>query len=60
MAVPFRRTSKTRKRKRRTHYKLSVPGMVKCPQCGAPKLSHRVCKECGYYKGSEVEGVVND
>jgi large subunit ribosomal protein L32 len=60
MAVPFRRSSKTRKRKRRTHFKLSVPGLVKCPQCGAPKLSHRVCKECGYYKGAEVEGVVNE
>ena len=60
MAVPFRRTSKTRKRKRRTHFKLAVPGLVKCPQCGAPKLSHRVCKEWGYYKGSEVEGVANE
>ncbi|MFD1426599.1 large subunit ribosomal protein L32 [Kroppenstedtia sanguinis] len=57
MAVPKRRTSKTRKLKRRTHIKLSVPGMVKCPQCGEMKLSHRVCKECGYYKGNEV---VND
>ncbi len=28
MAVPFRRTSKTVKRKRRTHFKLYVPGMV--------------------------------
>ena len=36
VAVPFRRTSKTRKRKRRTHFKLSVPGMVRCPQCGSP------------------------
>jgi large subunit ribosomal protein L32 len=54
VAVPFRRTSKTRKRKRRTHFKLSVPGMVRCPQCGEWKLAHRVCKECGYYKGEEV------
>ncbi|QKG84656.1 50S ribosomal protein L32 [Kroppenstedtia pulmonis] len=54
MAVPFRKTSKQRKRKRRTHFKLSVPGMVNCPQCGELKLSHRVCKECGTYKGSEV------
>ncbi|PRX40866.1 LSU ribosomal protein L32P [Planifilum fimeticola] len=54
VAVPFRRTSKTRKRKRRTHFKLSVPGMVRCPQCGEWKLAHRVCKECGHYKGEEV------
>ncbi|MBM7095881.1 MULTISPECIES: 50S ribosomal protein L32 [Alteribacter] len=54
MAVPFRRTSKTRKNKRRTHIKLSVPGMVNCPECGEAKLSHRVCKACGSYKGKDV------
>ena len=40
MAVPTRRTSKTAKRKRRTHFKLSVPGMVACPNCGEMKLAH--------------------
>jgi large subunit ribosomal protein L32 len=54
MAVPQRRTSKTRRDKRRTHFKLEVPGMVKCPQCGELKLSHRVCKVCGTYKGKEI------
>ena len=54
MAVPKRRTSITRKRKRRTQLKLSVPGMVECPNCGEMKLSHRVCKECGSYKGEDV------
>ncbi len=54
MAVPKRRTSKTRKRKRRTHLNLSVPGMVECKSCGEMKLSHRVCKECGSYKGENV------
>lgn len=54
MAVPARRTSKTVKRQRRTHFKLQVPGMVECPNCGEMKLAHRVCKECGTYKGKEV------
>lgn len=54
MAVPQRRTSKTRKRLRRTHFKLEVPGMVKCASCGEYKLGHRVCKACGSYKGEEV------
>lgn len=54
MAVPFRRTSKTKKRMRRTHFKLQVPGMVECPNCGEMKLAHRVCKNCGTYKGEEV------
>lgn len=57
MAVPKRRTSKTVKRKRRTHFKLRVPGMVECSNCGEMKLAHRVCKACGTYKGREV---VND
>ncbi|MCK8827247.1 50S ribosomal protein L32 [Natroniella acetigena] len=55
MAVPKRRTSKTRKRKRRTHWKLNAPNLVECPQCHDFKLSHRVCPECGYYKGKKVK-----
>ncbi|EUJ60385.1 50S ribosomal protein L32 [Listeria fleischmannii] len=54
MAVPFRRTSKTKKRKRRTHFKLQVPGMNECSNCGEMKLSHRVCPECGHYDGKDV------
>ena len=54
MAVPFRRTSKTSKRMRRTHFKLSVSGLVKCPNCGATIKSHNVCPKCGYYNGKDV------
>lgn len=54
MAVPFRRTSKTKKRMRRTHLKKAMPGMTNCPNCGAPLKPHRVCTECGYYKNKEV------
>ena len=54
MAVPFRRTSKTAKRMRRTHFKLSVSGLVKCPNCGAMIKSHNVCPMCGYYNGKQV------
>lgn len=54
MAVPQRRTSKTRRDKRRTHFKLHVPGMVACTQCGELKLAHHVCKVCGTYKGREI------
>ncbi|MGZ4032657.1 MAG: 50S ribosomal protein L32 [Tumebacillaceae bacterium] len=54
MAVPQRRTSKTRKRMRRTHFKITAPGLVECPQCHEMKLAHRVCKACGSYKGRTV------
>ena len=53
-AVPFRKTSKTRKRMRRTHYKISGAQTTTCSVCGAIIKPHRVCKECGSYKGKEV------
>ncbi|MCQ2797596.1 MAG: 50S ribosomal protein L32 [Bacilli bacterium] len=54
MAVPARRIGKTRKRLRRTHFKLSVTGLVNCSHCGALIKSHRVCPECGYYDGKDI------
>lgn len=54
MAVPFRRVSKTRKRMRRTHYKLEENQTTKCSNCGAVLRPHRVCMECGFYKGKLV------
>ena len=53
-AVPFRRTSKTAKRARRTHLKKEAPTVVTCKNCGNPIEPHRVCSKCGYYKGKEV------
>ncbi len=54
MALPKRRHSKTRGKKRRTHWKLSAPMLSLCPQCGEKKLPHRLCPHCGYYRGMEV------
>ncbi|MDX1778326.1 MAG: 50S ribosomal protein L32 [Thermodesulfobacteriota bacterium] len=54
MALPKRRLSKSRKRKRRTHDRLSLVNMTTCDQCGEAKLPHHVCPHCGTYKGREV------
>ncbi|MFA5340968.1 MAG: 50S ribosomal protein L32 [Clostridia bacterium] len=54
MAVPKRKVSKQRQRKRRTFYKLETPNLVRCSQCHTLKRQHRVCQECGYYDGKEV------
>ncbi|MGM9970443.1 MAG: 50S ribosomal protein L32 [Anaeroplasma sp.] len=54
MAVPFRRVSKMKKRMRRSHLALNVPGMITCPSCGELTLAHRVCANCGCYKGKQV------
>ena len=51
---PPRRSSKTRGRKRRTHYNISENITTTCPKCGATVKPHRVCKACGTYKGKEV------
>ena len=51
MAHPRSKQSKTRSRKRRTHYKLDVPNVMNCKNCGTPVLRHHVCPECGNYKG---------
>lgn len=50
MAVPKRRQSKQRQRKRRTHVKAQVPAIRSCPRCGDPQVPHRVCPTCGYYR----------
>ena len=52
MAVPKRKTSKSRKNKRRAHHALALPARGKCPQCGEPRLPHRVCRTCGTYAGA--------
>jgi len=57
MIAPFRRISKTKKRMRRSHQALSVPGMITCPNCGELTLAHRACRACGYYKGVQVVAV---
>lgn len=48
MAVQQRRVSKTRKAKRRAHYKLPAVTLVKCEACGELKPPHRMCA-CGHY-----------
>ena len=54
MAVPKRKTSKSKRDMRRTHKKADGPNLTACPQCGESKLPHRACPSCGTYKGREV------
>ena len=54
MAVPKRRKSKARRDQRRSHDALAAPARSECPQCHQPKSPHRVCPNCGTYRGREV------
>ncbi|MCK9198216.1 MAG: 50S ribosomal protein L32 [Bacilli bacterium] len=55
MAVPKRKTSKTRKALRRTGIKLAKVTLVACPNCGEMILPHHVCGKCGFYDGRKVK-----
>lgn len=57
MAVPKKKTSKSRTNQRRAHQALKAPGLVACPNCGEPRVSHRVCSNCGFYKGRTAVAV---
>lgn len=56
MAHPKRRQSKTRRDKRRTHYKAEIPTIAVCNVTGEPHLWHRAYWHEGklYYKGKVV------
>ncbi|MDZ7374558.1 MAG: 50S ribosomal protein L32 [candidate division KSB1 bacterium] len=54
MALPKRRHSRSRRDKRRTHWKAAMPTVVECSHCHQPKLPHRACPNCGYYAGRSV------
>ena len=51
MPNPKHRHSKQRRNKRRTHDVAIAPTTAKCSNCQATVLYHRVCPECGYYRG---------
>ncbi len=54
MAVPKKRTSKSRRNMRRSHHALPRSAFAECPNCGEMKRPHHVCNACGHYDGREV------
>jgi len=54
MAVPKKKMSRSRTRRRKAQWKVSAPATVRCQRCSAMHLPHRLCQVCGSYKGREV------
>ncbi|MDQ6950387.1 MAG: 50S ribosomal protein L32 [Mariprofundales bacterium] len=54
MAVPKRKTSKSKRNMRRSHDKVTVSGMSRCTECGELARPHHACIHCGHYRGREV------
>ena len=54
MAVPKKKTSKSKQGMRRSHLGLKTPSYMECPQCHEMTRPHHICAHCGYYKNKEV------
>jgi large subunit ribosomal protein L32 len=54
MGVPKRKVAHARQMDRRSHHALTLPRLEACPHCHEPKLSHRVCQNCGWYNGRQA------
>jgi large subunit ribosomal protein L32 len=54
MAHPKGKSSKTRRDKRRTHYKAKSKAYYIDQDTGEPTQRHRVCLESGMYRGKKV------
>jgi large subunit ribosomal protein L32 len=57
MPNPKRRHSQTRRDKRRSHDFITAPQLTICSHCGTAILPHRICPECGYYRGKQAISV---
>ena len=60
MALPKRKHSKSRTRKKRQHKVTLVPAITHCPQCQGAVLPHNACGKCGYYKGRKVDHTIRE
>ena len=54
MAVPKRKTSKSRRDKRRSHMIHLLKNIIEDKKSGEYRLSHHVDLKTGYYKGRQV------
>ena len=54
MAVPKRKTSKSRRDIRRSHHKIKNANVIEDKKSGEFRLSHHVDLKTGLYKGRQV------
>ncbi len=60
MAVPKRKTSPSRRKKRRSHDAIKSLNLVADKDTGEYRLSHRLDKTSAMYKGKKVYNILNN
>ena len=54
MAVPKRKTSKSKRNMRRSHDYITNTNIVEDKESGEPRLQHTIDKSTGMYKGRKI------
>ena len=54
MAVPKRKTSKSKRDMRRSHMSSEIKNIIVDKESGEPRLSHQIDKSTGVYKGRQI------
>tara|TARA_Y100000590_G_scaffold135543_1_gene155051 strand:- start:13500 stop:13679 length:180 start_codon:yes stop_codon:yes gene_type:complete len=54
MAVPKRKTSKSRRNKRRSHHRISSVNIIEDKKTGEYRLSHHLDLKTGLYNGKQI------
>jgi len=60
MAVPKKRTSRTKRNMRRSHHGVKLMQLVRDPETGQPIMPHTANPTTGKYKGREVLDVTRN
>ena len=54
MAVPKRKTSKSKRNKRRSHHRISAINIIEDKKSGEYRLSHHIDLKTGLYNGKQI------
>ena len=54
MAVPKRKTSKSKRNMRRSHHRISNPNVIEDKKSGEFRLSHHIDLKSGLYNGKKI------
>ena len=54
MAVPKRKTSRSKRNKRRSHHRISAANVIEDKKSGEFRLSHHIDLKTGLYDGKQI------